>query len=157
MNWMNLGALLMGASLALTGCGDDANDEIVGFRPESDQCLAQSDRDLVATLVADAGVGTGDGGIGHSEVARIQEHCARSVCFSEVIGAENPPVCLRDCLQTTAAGGLSAGCVDCYVFAVTCGAERCAVTCLTGTDDQCRQCSEENCQPILDDCLGYVL
>lgn len=151
---MKAGALLAVAALALVGCGDDAGDEIIGFRPESAQCLAQADRDLVATLIADAGAS--DAGIGSSEIARIQERCAREVCFSEVIGTENPPVCLRTCMQATASGGLSPGCMDCYVFAVTCGAEQCAVTCLTGTDDECRRCSEENCSPIMDDCLGFV-
>lgn len=137
--------------MTAAGCGDDG--AIADFDPGVDQCTSQSDIELLATLQADAGPPP-DGGIGNTEMGAIQEHCARTACLSEVLDSENPPDCLRDCISNSSAGALTAGCIDCQVFSITCAASRCAIVCLTGTSSECTECSESMCGTVLDACVG---
>ncbi len=138
-------------AMAAGGCSDGGSEER-SFTPESQQCLSASDMATLATLQAPMP----DGGVGPLLLRTIQEVCARDVCFNELLGSQNPPVCLRECMDMMGMADLSPSCRDCHVFSTICAAENCAASCLAGSSEQCVDCSATHCVPTVDDCVGYV-
>ncbi len=140
-------------AVAAIGCSDGGTDD-ASFMPGSQQCLGPSDMAILPPLLADAGVP--DGGGGATLILRAQENCGRYHCFDEVLSDQNPPVCLQDCMDMILTEELSSGCRDCFVFSITCGASNCVVPCLADTIAACVECTDTNCTPTLNDCIGYT-
>ena len=55
-----------------------------------------------------------------------------------------------------ALSGLSLGCGSCYLGATACGAEFCTAECLSGDQDACSSCVNENCSPAFFACTGLT-
>lgn len=144
--------VMITASLALIGCGDDDGDMDAGMdsgpAAPMDQC----------TNAADLMVLTADG----NDASEVATDCAVVTCIAELTSALFDPsqipaaeACMDACLAASSVGNLSDGCSSCFVGASTCAVLECGITCQPDPLAQvCTDCRDANCTPTFDTCTG---
>lgn len=147
-----LGLMMLSASLL--GCDDDPVD-VPPFTVGDDQCTGTSDMDALMTLYADGAISDA-GAQAQTEMGMILDQCARIDCLAELLDSSGAE-CMRECMGTTNASALTAGCNDCFIYSVTCGIDNCVTECLDSSSTICLQCTEANCNPEINACIGFDL
>ncbi len=78
-----------------------------------------------------------------------------AACGQECFIGRDRETCLATCFDERMEGGLSMGCIECYVATTTCILDNCFEPCATGLGNECQECAcENNCTGAFDECSG---
>jgi len=157
-----LGLLLL---LALpAGCGGDSSGPADSGPPPMDQCTGASDLAIIEGLFDLVDAGLPDGGVPDGgpypyayEVAlgTVMRMCTDELCIGAILTDNNAEQCVSDCLDMTAAAGVSGGCIGCQNELIRCTTANCVNLCLGSDEAACNACVLTACGERMGACTGF--
>lgn len=137
-------------TLLAIGCGGD--DDAASGPPDggADQCIGAADQAILASFIADGGVGQSP------ELNDILRTCAQGSCSAPIVERQYDEAtdCMATCFESTDLAGLSEPCTFCWTAGIICTGRNCVAVCLGDNPELCEACVLENCVPARSYCTG---